>query len=115
MELGALGLLGSVALKGCKNLPSQQSQELENTEQTIYQSENAVLEVTLTAQYQNLILAKQTFPKMMTYNGQLPAPRLEVNRGDRLIIHLQNELDQATNLHFHGLHLSPNNNQDNFF
>jgi bilirubin oxidase len=39
------------------------------------------------------------------YNGQVPGPTLEVWEGDRLIIHLRNELTEETTVHWHGLHL----------
>lgn len=37
-------------------------------------------------------------------NGQWPPPPIEVDTGDRLVIHMHNGLgDQNTSLHFHGL------------
>ncbi|QEH38900.1 Blue copper oxidase CueO precursor [Aquisphaera giovannonii] len=43
-----------------------------------------------------------------------PSPTLKVNPGDTLIIHLENDLgDQPTNLHTHGLDISPSGNSDN--
>ena len=47
------------------------------------------------------------------YNGTIPGPMLIVEPGDRLEIELQNELDQVTNLHTHGLHVSPLGHGDN--
>lgn len=38
-----------------------------------------------------------------TINGQMPAPAIEANLGDRLIVHLENELPEAIALHWHGL------------
>lgn len=83
--------------------------------QSLYRSEQGLLEVELEAQYTNVLLGGQQAKKMMTYNGLIPAPRLEVKAGDRLRIQFKNSLDQPTNLHFHGLHLSPEGNQDNVF
>ncbi len=51
----------------------------------------------------------------LTYNGQLPGPPLELEAGDAVQIRLHNRLDSATNLHFHGLHISPSGNADNVF
>jgi FtsP/CotA-like multicopper oxidase with cupredoxin domain len=46
---------------------------------------------------------------MASYNGSLPAPTLRLSPGDKLIVHLTNGLASgATNLHMHGLHVSPN-------
>lgn len=51
----------------------------------------------------------------LTYNGSVPGPTLRLRPGDTLRITLKNELDQATNLHTHGLHVSPEGNSDNVF
>ena len=49
------------------------------------------------------------------YNGGLPGPTLRVRPGDLLRIVLVNNLDEPTNLHVHGLHVSPEGNGDNVF
>lgn len=49
------------------------------------------------------------------YNGGVPGPTLRVRPGDRLQIHLVNNLQAPTNLHVHGLHVSPKGNGDNVF
>ncbi len=60
--------------------------------------------------------------KTRTYNGQIPGPTISLNPGDRIEINLRNYLPpnqgqhsldcpsdfNTTNLHFHGLHVSPN-------
>src|SRR4051794_11702708 len=52
----------------------------------------------------------------MTYEGQLPGPVLRFRPGDRLKVRLINNLGGAmTNLHVHGLHVSPQGNSDNVF
>ena len=50
-----------------------------------------------------------------TYNGTTPGPTLVVRPGDQLVIELSNELDADTNLHTHGLHVSPSGEGDNVF
>ena len=45
--------------------------------------------------------------RTLTYNGLLPGPVLRVREGDHVRLRFQNGLDQASNLHLHGLHLSP--------
>lgn len=52
---------------------------------------------------------------VLTYNGRSPGPLLEVNAGDRVRLRLRNELQQPTNLHFHGLHIPPTGSADNVF
>jgi FtsP/CotA-like multicopper oxidase with cupredoxin domain len=49
------------------------------------------------------------------YNGDVPGPTLRLRPGDRLQIRLVNRLDAPTNLHVHGLHVSPEGNGDNIF
>ncbi|MFH0241266.1 multicopper oxidase family protein [Streptomyces sp. HK10] len=49
------------------------------------------------------------------YNGGVPGPTLRLRPGDRLRIDLVNGLEESTNLHVHGLHVSPEGNGDNVF
>ena len=51
----------------------------------------------------------------LAYNGSVPGPTLRVRPGDTLRITLRNGLDQPTNLHTHGLHVSPEGSSDNVF
>ncbi len=50
---------------------------------------------------------------MLTYNGTVPGPTLRLRPGDRLQVELVNRLSDPTNLHTHGLHVSPKGNADN--
>ena len=51
----------------------------------------------------------------ITINGMTPGPTLLVRPGDRLRIILDNQLAHSTNIHTHGLHVSPAGNADNPF
>lgn len=51
----------------------------------------------------------------LSFNGGIPGPTLRVKAGDRLGVTLRNGLDDPTNLHVHGLHVSPEGNGDNPF
>lgn len=51
----------------------------------------------------------------LSYNGGTPGPTLRLKPGDRLGVTLHNGLDDPTNLHVHGLHVSPESNGDNPF
>ena len=51
----------------------------------------------------------------LCYNGTVPGPTLRLRPGDELGIRLVNGLDEPTNLHVHGLHVSPQANSDNVF
>lgn len=53
--------------------------------------------------------------RLWSYNGQVPGPLLEMAPGDELRIRLVNQLDEPTNLHFHGLHVAPDGTADNIF
>ncbi len=49
------------------------------------------------------------------YNGLLPGPAIEARPGDTLQIDFKNSLSADTNVHFHGLHVSPAGIADNSF
>lgn len=49
------------------------------------------------------------------YGGTVPGPTLRVRPGDELAVRLHNRLDRPTNLHTHGLRVSPEGNGDNPF
>ena len=49
------------------------------------------------------------------YNGRIPGPTLRLRGGDVLSVELVNSMAVPTNLHAHGLHVSPRGNGDNVF
>lgn len=53
--------------------------------------------------------------RALGYNTMSPGPTLRVRPGDELAVRLTNHLDQPTNLHTHGLRVSPQANSDNPF
>ena len=77
-------------------------------------SKNGVLKTTLVAEYKIGKVDNQTITAMV-YNGSLPGPTYHVYPGDKVEIDLVNNLNESTNLHFHGMHVSPANNSDNIF
>jgi FtsP/CotA-like multicopper oxidase with cupredoxin domain len=52
---------------------------------------------------------------LFTFNGSLPGPRFEASAGDSVTLRLDNALGEATNLHYHGLHIPPTGAADNIF
>jgi FtsP/CotA-like multicopper oxidase with cupredoxin domain len=40
---------------------------------------------------------------MLVINGQFPAPTIEANWGDTIQVTVQNNLQEGTTLHWHGL------------
>lgn len=53
--------------------------------------------------------------RLFAFNGQVPGPIFETRPGDDVTIRLDNALGEATNLHFHGLHVPPTGAADNIF
>jgi suppressor of ftsI len=114
----------------------------ELTEPEVRASSDGLLDTTLTAKVMPVPLAGQT-ATMSVYDGSAPGPTLRIRPGDRLRINLVNSLDDLppglppesaflcapmtmpgagpdemtcdTNLHVHGLHVSPSGNSDNIF
>lgn len=80
----------------------------------LYQSYDSLLELDLEANLSRVLLGNQS-AALLTYNGRIPAPRLETKAGDTVRINFTNNLSQPTNLHYHGLHISPTGNADNAF
>ncbi|MEM7761047.1 MAG: multicopper oxidase domain-containing protein, partial [Cyanobacteria bacterium P01_A01_bin.40] len=80
----------------------------------LYQSSNGLLELDLEASERSVNLGGQQ-AYLLTYNGQIPAPRLEAKPGDKVRIHFTNNLEQPTNIHYHGLHIPITGNADNVF
>jgi suppressor of ftsI len=76
-----------------------------------YRSQNGRLEVTLEAQEGPVSLGKFKI-NGTTYNGVYGGPVLWVKPGDVLHMRLVNHLAQATNVHFHGMQVSPQGHGD---
>jgi FtsP/CotA-like multicopper oxidase with cupredoxin domain len=78
-------------------------------------SENGVLRTTLTAAPGRVELGDIAFRGLL-YNGSYLPPLLRARLGDTLRITLKNDIpDLPTNLHFHGMTVSPRGNSDNVF
>jgi len=83
-----------------------------------YRSTNGVLYATLEAKPQTVLfsnsgLGVNTSVNGLTYNGEYAGPVLRVHPGDVMHITLINHLSEPTNLHFHGLHTTPQGHGDN--
>ena len=53
--------------------------------------------------------------RLYTYNSSYPAPTLRLRAGDEVQLEFTNALPEATNLHFHGLHIPATGDADNPF
>ena len=121
LTLGALGL-GAVAAGATGLIVGTRSSSPTDSdgssaawaEPQVLTSENGVLELDLTLAESDVTVGGTTV-RMLTYNGTVPGPTLHLRPGDRLLVHLRNDLDQPTNLHTHGLMVSADGNSDNPF
>ncbi len=77
-----------------------------------FRSENGRLDVTLEARVVRAKVGKFEI-NAAAYNGVYGGPVLRVKPGDVLHVHLINHLAQETNIHFHGLEVSPLGHGDN--
>ena len=75
---------------------------------------NSLLDVSLEASEEWVILGGRS-ARLYTYNRSAQAPRLIAKPGDTVRLRLTNRLQEATNLHYHGLHVSPGGTADNVF
>jgi FtsP/CotA-like multicopper oxidase with cupredoxin domain len=84
------------------------------TEPEELRSADGQLKVRLEASPVSVPLGSQQ-ASILGYNGGVPGPTLRVRGGDTLQIELVNNLGVPTNLHVHGLHVSPQGSGDNVF
>ena len=75
-------------------------------------SKNGFLNTTLVAEYKIGKVDNQTTTAMV-YNGSLLGPTYHVFPGDKVVVNFVNNLNESTNIHWHGLHVSPANVSDN--
>jgi suppressor of ftsI len=80
----------------------------------VYRSRHGVLNVTLVASTRVVQIAGRRVVAKV-YNGSWVAPTLSIAPGDLVEIKLVNHLHEPTNLHFHGLEISPGGHADNIF
>ena len=108
---GGVGAWRSLGATSSSSLEARSGQPLR--EPPTLASRAGILEVALTAAPGVVLAGRRT--RALGYNGTTPGPTLRVAPGDVLRLTLANELDQTTNLHTHGLHVSPEGNGDNVF
>jgi suppressor of ftsI len=97
---------------GIRTNPSARDATAPLTTPLEYRSQNGELNVTLEARETQVRLGKDLIHGA-TYNGVYGGPVLRLNPGDVLHLRLVNHLPQATNMHFHGLAVSPQGHGDN--
>ncbi|GLW99049.1 oxidoreductase [Microtetraspora sp. NBRC 16547] len=77
-------------------------------------SHNGILRARLVVERRRVEVAGRTL-SALTYNGHYMPPTLRIRPGDRLELAMENRLGPYTNLHVHGLHVSPSGHSDNVF
>jgi len=111
---------------------SNNNNQINLVEPKVRQSANGLLSLALNIGFASNVLTGQEGPVNVytrTYNRSIPAPTLRVKPGDTMNIELINNLPpntdsqpinmfmphkiNTTNLHTHGLHVSPSGNSDN--
>jgi FtsP/CotA-like multicopper oxidase with cupredoxin domain len=83
-------------------------------EPRVVASRDGRLAVDLTAAPGRFAIGGESFEGML-YGGSYVPPVWRVEPGDTLAVRLHNGLAEVTNLHFHGLHVSPVGHGDNVF
>jgi FtsP/CotA-like multicopper oxidase with cupredoxin domain len=120
LQLGGLGLAGTiVGGAGLARLTTARSRftpvlNAALTEPAVLRSSGGVLDLRLEAGRGRMRLAGRQ-ATLLSFNGGVPGPTLYLQPGDRLRIELVNRLSTPTNLHTHGLYVSPQGNSDNPF
>ncbi|WP_341952167.1 multicopper oxidase family protein [Salinibacterium sp. TMP30] len=120
--LGGVGITGTaVGATGFfvnQRLSSRSSQATTSgnslIEPTELQSVDGALAVSLESSPQQVSIAGRNV-QALSYNGGVPGPTLRVRPGDTLSVSLRNGLKDPSNLHVHGLHVSPEGTSDNVF
>ncbi|MDF3313342.1 multicopper oxidase family protein [Rhodococcus sp. T2V] len=120
LQLGGLGLAGVLAgglglvWKGSRGTRFDAAAGAELSEPSVLSSTGGELAIELEAAEGNLPVAGGR-AQVLGFNGGVPGPTLRIRPGDRLRVRLRNRLTEPTNLHLHGLHVSPAGNGDNPF
>jgi FtsP/CotA-like multicopper oxidase with cupredoxin domain len=120
--LGGVGI-GGVAIGGTGLVVNQESGRQQSPEAALgvalvqpdeLRSSAGILTVSLESSPQQVTIAGRDV-RALSYNGGVPGPTLRVRAGDTLSVSLRNGLADPSNLHVHGLHVSPEKNSDNMF
>lgn len=111
-EVSGGGLPGGLGLPDLAFAPLGLTTGQPLVEPAVRTSRNRRLSTTITARKAVVNVGGQPV-ETIVYEDSFPGPTLRVRPGDRLQIKLVNQLNDITNLHTHGMHLSPEGNADN--
>jgi FtsP/CotA-like multicopper oxidase with cupredoxin domain len=77
-------------------------------------SHDGVLKVDLAASRRSITVSDARI-EAQPFNGRLIGPTLHVRPGDRMEVTIHNATSEVTNIHYHGMHVSPRGRSDNVF
>jgi FtsP/CotA-like multicopper oxidase with cupredoxin domain len=77
-------------------------------------AKHGLLKVTLDAELRTISVSGSKVVAQ-PFNGRLVGPTLHVRPGDTIEVTFRNATPQDTNIHFHGMHVSPKGDGDNVF
>jgi FtsP/CotA-like multicopper oxidase with cupredoxin domain len=100
------------SVSGCNNNKTSLGPPFQNPKQI--SSVDGVLEITYDADVSPAEVDGKSFMSAQ-YNGMLAPPTLRVNPGDTIKLTLNNFLDMMTNVHYHGMNVSPLSPSDDVF
>ncbi|PFG32407.1 multicopper oxidase family protein [Sanguibacter antarcticus] len=118
VRLGALGVAGVVI--GAAGLSQTRTPTPPRigghafVEPSVLSSRDQTLRVEMETAEREVTLAGRR-ATVLSFNGTVPGPTLRLQPGDRLQVAMTNNLSTSTNLHVHGLHVSPQGASDNPF
>ncbi len=91
----------SSSSSGAVTLPAlQNTTVLEDTN-----PDTSIVEVTLRAQVIEHAFNAGRPTTAYAYNGMIPGPTIQARQGNRLIVHFENQLQEPTTIHWHGLRI----------
>ncbi|MCA4964226.1 MULTISPECIES: multicopper oxidase family protein [unclassified Pseudomonas] len=104
-----------LALAGCANHSENEpvSQPLRKNPEFSYDA-SGVTHATLTAAEQQVNVGNERYVSLV-FNGDYDSPLIRTRPGGTMAIRLDNRMDEITNLHFHGMQVSPLDTGDNIF
>jgi suppressor of ftsI len=114
VALAVLGLVLCLVASVDLPRPGATAAQADYPEPTELRAVDGVLRATLTAEEREVEIAGQPI-RGRVFNGSFVGPTLRVRPGERIELELVNHLMEPTNLHFHGLHVSPGGEADNIF
>ena len=105
----------ALALSGCATHPPAEpaSPPLRQNPEFTYDA-SGVTHATLTAAEQQVNVGFERYVSLV-FNGDYDSPLIRTRPGGTMAIRLDNRMDEITNLHFHGMQVSPLDQGDNIF